>query len=118
MHRAHPPVCCRYHELYKLAARDGFTTLQRQQWTELYHALDADASGMLTRDEVSSRLESLGASDDDVSDILKALFAKRRDESVDVDTFVKRAQRMRAPLQLDLLSGARLAGTRACSDGA
>ena len=38
-----------------------------------------------------------------VDDILRALFAKKRSAAVDMETFVKRASRMRSPMQLDLI---------------
>lgn len=101
-----------YHELYKLAALDAITTLQCDRWRELYARLDADGDGALTVEEVSGRLGAICGSDE-AEDVMKALFVGSGG-SVDVDQFVKRAQRLRAPLQVDLMGSS--TGSRSSTD--
>ena len=95
-----------YHELFKLAARDAIATLQKDEWRELYRRLDAagDNNGTLEAEEVRTGLEELGADEEAIADILKALFTGRDfREAVGVEQFVKRAMRMRSPMQMGLL---------------
>ena len=93
-----------YHELFKLAARDAIATIQKDAWRSLYRTLDdaGDSDGSLTPDEVCRGLEKLGADCEAVEDIMKALFTASCSR-VSIEQFVKRAARMRAPLQFDLL---------------
>jgi hypothetical protein len=95
-----------YHELYKLAALDALAIIQREQWRTLYYTLDRDGDGTLTYDEASVMLTQAGVSDEEFEDICRALFAGPRTtgEAVSVEAFVKRASRLRAPLQKDLLA--------------
>jgi len=104
-----------YHELFKLAARDAITTLQRDAWRAIYSRLDemGNSDGELSQDEVQRGLERMGANPEATEDILRALFLKSR--AVDVDLFVKRASRMRSPLQLDLMDAGD-AGTPTSAD--
>ena len=90
-----------YHELYKLAARDVIATLQRDAWSALYHELDADDDGTLDTEEVVSKLTYLGATEEATEDIVKALFTGMG--TVNKEVFIKRAQRLQSPLQLDLM---------------
>jgi len=101
-----------YHELYKLAALDAINTLQCGRWRELYARLDADGDGALTVEEVSGRLGALCGSDE-AEDVMRALFVGSGG-SVDVDQFVKRAQRLRAPLQVPLMGSS--TGSRSSTD--
>lgn len=52
----------------------------------------------------------MGADASAIDDILRALFAGAKGKVVNVDLFVKRASRMRSPLQLDLLNAADTGG--------
>ena len=92
-----------YHELFKLAARDAIVTLQQDAWRAIYRRLDemGNLDGELSVDEVQRGLERMGAQPEAIDDILRALFLKCK--VVDADVFVKRASRMRSPLQLDLM---------------
>ena len=78
-------------------------TLQQEAWRTLYRRLDEDADGVLVPEEVSRRLSALGASDEAVADIVKALFAGSGTNTVTEANFVKRAQRLQSPMQLDLM---------------
>ena len=93
-----------YHELYKLAARDAVATLQADRWRALYHELDVagDGDGRLSRDEVSQRLSELDAPEREADSILRALFTGSGD-TVGIEQFVRRAQRLQSPLRLDLM---------------
>lgn len=95
-----------YHELFKLAARDAIGTLQCDAWRRIYTRLlqmgDGDAS--LSSDEVQRGLERMGADAETVDDILQSLFSKKNRGAVDIEQFVKRASRMRSPMQLDLMA--------------
>jgi len=95
-----------YHELYKLAARDAIATLQRDAWRCLYARLDADSDGSLEPTEVRCRLVELGASEAAAKDIVSALFAGGNlgQKVMSETSFVKRAQRLQSPLQLDLMA--------------
>ena len=97
-----------YHELYKLAARDTIAILQRDAWRDLYRSLDGVGDGELVPEEVSGKLRSLGATEEAIADIVKALFAGTGSTKViaSCDAFVKRAQRLQSPLQLDLMQSA------------
>ena len=90
-----------YHELYKLAALDAIRRIQCGAWRELYRTLDADGDGELTRDEVTRRLGAM-CDANQVDDVVRALF-KGSGGSVDIETFVKRAQKLRSTLQVDLV---------------
>ena len=97
---------CALRRADRLAARDAIATLQADAWRPLYCQLDANGDGVLERDEVVDGLTSRGASAEQIADILAALFA-RGGRDVGVDNFVRRAQRLQNPLQLDLMgSGA------------
>lgn len=91
-----------YHELFKLAARDAIATMQKDAWRSLYLTLDYDSDGGLTPDEVTRGLEKLGADSEAIDDIMKALFTASC-TSVGIEQFVKRAARMRSPLQFELM---------------
>lgn len=92
-----------YHELYKLAALDAIKLLRCEGWRALYASLDADGDGVLTKDEVSRRLGAMCTAED-ADALMRALFGKASGtSSVSVDTFVKRAQKLRAGLQVNLM---------------
>mmetsp|Transcript_18026 Transcript_18026/g.36325 ORF Transcript_18026/g.36325 Transcript_18026/m.36325 type:complete len:259 (-) Transcript_18026:373-1149(-) len=90
-----------YHELYKLAARDALAKVQSDEWRRIYARLDEDSTGLLTASGVAARLIRSGATEEEVADVIKALFTGSGQE-VSVDQFVKRVQRLRSPLQLEL----------------
>lgn len=94
-----------YHELFKLAAKDAVTTLQQDQWRELYVCMDADGdeNGLLEREELVKRLSRFDASEETITDITRTIFTGA--PSVSIDKFVKRAMRLESWQQLELMSG-------------
>lgn len=91
-----------YHELYKLAARDAVAKLQCDMWRQIYAKLDIDSDGSLTSAEVATKLLQSGATKEEVEDVIKALFTGSG-RGVSADQFVKRVQRLRSPMTLELL---------------
>lgn len=95
-----------YHELYKLAARDALEQLDAAAWRQVYHSLDmaGDGDGVLTPDEVEAKLVKLGATQNEVDGVLRALFTGNG--FVGIEQFVRRAQRLQSPFRLELMESA------------
>jgi len=87
-----------YHELFKLAANDALTTLEKDSWRELHAAL-ADCA-----DETAAveRLRDLGVSEEEAANTAKALVVNGAISTA--ETFVRRVMRVQSPLQLDRAS--------------